>query len=145
MLERSVGQVSDEEARNGASQSDGIRLSAREQYQDDKVPMSVYLSRAAQFRADLKKSKTEEPKEPECPIKKARAESTTGENVPLNWLMADQFGGQSDFSPQADDLYSLEQGHSSLQEGGSEFTAQPRYSIEAQSFMDNEWLLSPCA
>jgi hypothetical protein len=142
---RAVATVDQEEARNGASQSDGVRLASREQDKErNTVPLSVYLQRAAQFRGDLKKTKSEEPKEPECPIDKARAESTTGENTPLNWLVADHYGGQTDMSPQGDDLLS-HSGDTLFQPSVSDFS----FSLQAgsndspQSFLAGEWLLSP--
>lgn len=143
MLQRSVGTVDQEEARNGASQSDAVRLSAREQNKDSsKVPMKVYLERAAQFRAKLKKSKAEDEKKPECPVERARAESTTGENVPLNWLMADHFGGETEFAPEAKDVAGGEE--LNFQQDFS-LGIQPKVSSQPESLLADEWLLSPCA
>lgn len=145
-LSQSVATVSREEADNGASFSDVVRLAARQQDSENgKVPHSVYLSRAAQFRAQLKKPRTEETPKSECPIDKARAESTTGANAPLNWLMADQFGGQAEFSPSAED-FQLSSGPSSFSNSDSTvFSAQPKVAAEPQSLLADEWLLSPCA
>ena len=144
-LSQSVATVSREEADNGASFSDVVRLAARQQDSENgKVPHSVYLSRAAQFRAQLKKPKTEEAP-PECPVEKARAESTTGANVPLNWLMADQFGGQAEFSPPAEDFKFSNEPLSSADPSAAVFTAQPKVASVPQSLLADEWLLSPCA
>jgi hypothetical protein len=141
---RAVETVSQEEANNGASQSDVIRLASRDQERNgEQVPMSVYLSRAAQFRAQLKKPKTEEQPKPECPVEKARAESQTGENAPLNWLVADHFGGQADFAPTGNDVLVTES--KSKEPSADEFTCQPTIASESGSLLSGEWLLSPCA
>jgi len=143
-LSRSVATVDQDEALNGASQSDMVRLAQRERtLNEHDVPLSVYLSRAAQFRSQLKKtSKAEETQKPECPIEKARAESTTGENAPLNWLVADQFGGQTEFAPSAEQVSFQSESAPVSQET---FTAQPKVAVEPQSLLADEWLLSPCA
>ena len=61
-LQRSVSEVSNDEALNGASQSDSLRLASRErETNSNTVPLSVYLQRAAKFRANLKKKKTPGP------------------------------------------------------------------------------------
>jgi hypothetical protein len=141
-LANSVATVDQDEALNGASQSDAVRLAAREREDSHKVPMSVYLERAAQFRAQLKKAKPEETPEPECPIDKARAESTTGENVPLNWLVADQFGGDTEFAPSSEEMnFAAAPTTTSSQET---FLAQPKVAAEPMSLMSDEWLLCPC-
>ena len=144
-LSNSVATVDQDEALNGASQSDIVRLAQKDQSRDNNsVPLSVYLSRAAQFRAQLKKPKTEETKEPECPIEKARAQSTTGENAPLNWLVADQFGGQAQFAPSAEEMNFTSQDAPSASVSET-FTAQPKVASEPTSLLGDEWLLSPCA
>ena len=144
-LSSQVAEVSLDEAYNGAAQSDGVRLASREQDENgSKVPMHVYLNRAAKFRAELKKKKDVEHAEPECPIEKARSESTTGANTPLNWLVADHFGGETEAGPKADDLFS----NTPVQMESSESTAfslQPTVSSEPRSLLAQEWLLSPCA
>lgn len=145
-LNQSVSTVSREEADNGASFSDVVRLASRQNdSENSKVPLSVYLSRAAQFRAQLKKPKTEETQKSECPIDKARAESTTGANAPLNWLMADQFGGQAEFAPSVEDFQFSSAALSSSDSGAEVFSAQPKVASEPQSLLADEWLLSPCA
>jgi hypothetical protein len=145
-LSNQVATVDQNEALDGASRSsDMVKLASQERSRDgESVPLSVYLSRAAQFRAQLKKPKTEETPKPECPIEKARAESTTGANAPLNWLVADQFGGQADFAPSVQDL-SL--GSESAPEAPSAetFTTQPKVASQPESLLQDEWLLSPCA
>jgi hypothetical protein len=144
-LSHSVATVDQEEALNGASQSDAVRLASREGDKDaNKVPMSVYLSRAAQFRSQLKKAQPEETQESECPIEKARAESTTGANAPLNWLVADQYGGDTEFAPLAEEMNFARE---SISTAGSKesFSSQPKVASEPLSLMSDEWLLSPCA
>lgn len=144
-LAHSVATVDQEEALNGAAQSDVVRFAGQERNRDgNKIPLSVYLSRAAQFRSQLKKAKPEETQEPECPIEKARAESTTGKNAPLNWLVADQFGGETEFSLQAEEMKFA---HEAVPSTSSQetFNAQPLVASEPQSLLAGEWLLSPCA
>ena len=141
-LERSVREVSLDEAANGASQSDSLRLASREREDGSKVPFSVYLQRAAQFRANLKDKKSQEASEPECPIEKARSESTTGENVPLNWLVADHYGGDSQPVP-SQEAFIAGETHSPSKEV-TEFSAQPQIASSG-SLLANEWLLTPCS
>ena len=143
-LERAVATVDQEEAKNGASQSDQVRLASREQSKlEASVPLSVYLSRAAQFRSSLKKSKTEEPKKTECPIEKARAESTTGENAPLNWLVADHFGGQADSFPSSNDVVSKDSDFQPKEAALTSLSLQSQPMDSTPSLLQDEWLLSP--
>lgn len=150
MLARSVATVSQEEALNGAAQSDIVRLAGREQQSDaDVVPFSVFQNRAAQFGSQLKSKKSDDSKEsqtPECPIEKARAESTTGANAPLNWLVADQFGGEAEFSPSGVDLME-NRDEIPVKNDSSDaiFTSQPVVASESSPLLSEEWLLSPCA
>lgn len=145
-LQRSVATVEKDEAENGAAQSDLIRLTSTREYDNGSqaVPLSVYLSRAAQFRSQLKTTKKDEEPKPECPVDKARSQSLTGENVPLNWLMADQFGGQELQAPGREDVQmgALEL---AVDNTSAVFTAQPKVAVEPQSLLADEWLLSPCA
>lgn len=145
-LQRSVSEVSNDEALNGASQSDSLRLASRErETNSNTVPLSVYLQRAAKFRANLKKKKTEETKESECPIEKARAESATGANAPLNWLTPDQFGGEAEQPPAAhtgDDGMAPELQKLDMGDGQVSYSA-PTVNRESSSLMQNEWLFSP--
>lgn len=142
-LERAVATVDQDEARNGAAQSDGVRLASREQDKDgNQVPFHVYLQRVAKFKAGLKDKKQEAAKKPECPIEKARAESTTGENVPLNWLIADHFGGDGDAVLPADDAVHTET-ESTFSAADATFTLQPSVPDAPSSLLDSEWLISP--
>ena len=145
-LSNQVATVDQDEALNGASRSsDMVKLASQERMRDgDKVPLSVYLSRVAQFRSQLKKTKTEETKEPECPVEKARAESSTGANAPLNWLVADHFGGEAEFAPSVQDL-GLNSEAAPEAFSAETFTAQPKVAAQPQSLLQDEWLLSPCA
>ena len=141
-LERAVATVDQEEAKNGASMSDGVRLASRDHDKDgNQVPFHVYLQRVAKFKAGLK-DKKQEPQKPECPIEKARAESTTGENVPLNWLVADHFGGDGDGFPAASDSVQNE-AELDFQIADTSFSLQPTVSAEPQSLLNSEWLISP--
>lgn len=141
-LERSVATVDQEEANNGAAQSDMFRQSVR----DEKVPFSVYLQRAAQFRGQLKKTnKTEEDSKPEvdCPIAKARAASQTGENAPVNWLIADHFGG--DAEPELAGGEFVSSAPKAPSQETFSLNTQPVIGGESSSLMENEWLIAPGA
>ena len=143
MLERSVATVDKEEANNGAAQSDLFRQTAA---RDEKVPFSVYLQRAAQFRGQLKKTnKAEEDNKPEvdCPIAKARAASQTGENAPINWLIADHFGG--DAEPELAGGEFVSNTPSAPSQESFSLNPQPVIGGESSSLMDNEWLIAPGA
>lgn len=145
-LAHAVATVDQDEALNGASKSDVVRLAHQERSRDDgpQVPLSVYLSRAAQFRAQVKqKSKAEEAPQSECPIDKARAESATGENAPVNWLIADHFGGQSEVeTPSKEEFVTPSTAEAESKEV---FSSAPKINAAPQSLMADEWLLSPCA
>jgi len=140
---RAVETVSQDEATNGASQSDTIRMATRERSRDnEQVPLSVYLSRAAKYRGGLKKSKKTEESKPECPVEKARSESRTGANAPLNWLIADQYGGEAEFAPTAQDMVATE-AETPKAPTAEQFTVQPQVSEAPGSLMPQEWLLTP--
>lgn len=141
MLERSVATVDREEAANGAAQSDQFRQAAK----DEKVPLSVYLQRAAQFRTQLKDTKkSEEDSKPDtdCPIAQARSESEVGENVPLNWLVADQFGGDgsAEMTGSGTESFSAEQPSAPSAELFS-LTAPGQSYSEPSSLLSGEWLI----
>lgn len=146
-LERAVADVDQDEALNGAAVSDVVRIARREQNSDSPtVPFHVYLQRAAKFQGRLQPKKAEKPAESQCPIDKARAQSSTGANAPLNWLTHDHLfhpdqqppavGGDSLATEQAP-LHSVE-----LEEGLVSYTA-PLVNSEPASFLADEWLFSP--
>lgn len=146
-LERSVSEVDQDEALNGAAVSDVVRIARRDHASDDApaVPFHVYLQRAAKFQGALRNKKAEKPSEPECPVEKARAQSTTGANAPLNWLTPDLFGGEPEPPAVGGDsrvseepaLHSVE-----LEEGMVSYSA-PLVNSEPTSLLADEWLFSP--
>lgn len=146
-LERSVADVDQDEALNGAAVSDVVRIARREQNHDSpSVPFHIYLQRAAKFQGQLRSKKAEKPAETECPIEKARAQSTTGANAPLNWLTPDHvFGGDQQPPAVGGDSLVTEEAplHSvELEEGLVSYTA-PLVNSEPTSLMAEEWLFSP--
>jgi hypothetical protein len=145
-LASDVSTVSDSEAQNGASQSDSVRFAAREQSKEDSaVPFSTYVKRAVQFGQTIKKEagkKDGDQKCSTCPIEKARAESLVGENAPLNWLVADQMGGQASVPTREDFVNRPE---IDFQDPAAIFSPEP--FLEASSggtLLSQEWLLTPC-
>ena len=145
-LERAVATVDRTEAENGAAVSDGFRKSNKETDADgNKIPFNRYVGRVGKFGgAQLKKDKSKDVDEAKnkTALEMAREKSETGENAPLGWLTADQFGGE-DPVPQAEDFH----GESSVNFDGppSEFTLQPEISEPSSgSLLNNEWLLCPC-
>lgn len=145
-LERSVATVSQDEALNGASFSDSVRFATHQQTRDgETVPMHIYLQRAAKFQKQLRAKKTEQEQEAECPIKRARAESLTGENAPLGWLTSDQFGQDNQPPAVGGDARVSEEPslHSVELEQGMVSFSTPLVNSEPSSLMSEEWLFSP--
>lgn len=146
-LEREVSTVDTAEAENGAAQSDSVRFAAKQNSDEEKVvPYSTYAKRIAHFGQAIKKEagKKDEAKENSCPIDKARAESQIGANVPLNWLVADQMGGQTS-TPQREDFAS-ERPEISFQSPAALFVPATFEEVcSGGTLLSQEWLLSPCA
>ena len=147
-LERDVTTVDTAEAENGASMSDSFRAANKKNGDEDtKVPFSAFTKRVAHFSQLVKKEagKKDEAEKTSCPIEKARAESLIGENAPLNWLMADQMGGQVS-TPQRED-FAGPQAEISFQSPAALFA--PEQSIYEEpsggTLLSQEWLLTPCA
>lgn len=144
-LEREVSTVSQDEADNGAAQSDTVRFAKRQNSEETKsVPFSTYLQRVTQFSQTVKKDagKKDKAEASSCPIEKARAESSVGANVPLNWLIADQMGGETT-TPQAED-FMAPQPEPAFSEPSALFEATPVEVAPAGTLLDQEWLLTPC-
>jgi hypothetical protein len=147
-LEADVCKVSDDEARDGAAQSDSVRFAAKEQSKEETaVPFSTYIKRNVQFGQQLKKQagvKEEGKAGSSCPIDKARAESLIGENVPLEWLVADQMGGQAS-TPVREDFASPK-AEFSFQEPAALLVARPSSEpVSEGTLLGQEWLLTPNA
>jgi hypothetical protein len=145
-LEREVSTVSKDEAENGAAQSDQFRAASKQNPGEEKVvPYSTYVNRVLQFGQNVKKEAGKKDKaEDSCPIAKARSESQVGANVPLNWLVADQMGGQAS-TPQRED-FATSKPEISFQDPAALYVSEP--SLEMSSggtLLSQEWLLSPCA
>jgi hypothetical protein len=147
-LEADVSSVSDDEARNGAAQSDSIRLAAKEQSREDvSLPLASYLKRRVALSQQLNKqsgAKEEGKTTSFCPIDQARAASLVGENAPLEWLVADQMGGQTG-TPTREDFHAPK-AELSFDEPAAFLVAAP--STEAASegtLLGQEWLLTPNA
>lgn len=146
-LERAVSTVDTAEAENGAALSDSFRSAAKRTGEDESVPLSTYTKRVAHFSQLAKKEagKKDDVDKSSCPIEKARAESAIGLNAPLNWLVADQMGGQV-ATPQRED-FAADSPELSFQSPAAVFTPQAEMS-EAPSegtLLGQEWLITPCS
>ncbi len=145
-LEAEVANVGDAERECGAAQSDSVRFAAKEQSkQDEVVPFSTFVKRVVQFGQTAKKEagKKDETKE-HCPIAEARSKSEIGENVPLNWLVADQMGGQTG-TPQREDFVG-EKPEMNFQDPSALFVPEPAADVTSGgTLLSQEWLLTPCA
>lgn len=145
-LEADVSSVSQREAENGAAMSDTVRLAAKEQSKDERaLPLASQLKRAVSFTQNAKKEAGQKEQSQEsCPIAQARAESAVGENAPLNWLVADQMGGQA-APPQREDFL-VEKPELSFQDPSAVFVTDPDKDVTSGgTLLSQEWLLSPCA
>lgn len=145
-LEREVSTVDTAEAENGAAVSDSFRAANKRNSEEEKVPLSVFTKRVAHFGQLVKKEagKKDDVEKSSCPIDKARAESLTGMNAPLNWLVADQMGGQVD-TPVRED-FAGDAPEISFQSPAALFFSEP--AVEETSggtLLSQEWLLTPCA
>ncbi len=144
-LEREVSTVSQDEADNGAAQSDTVRFAKRQNSEESKsVPFSTYLKRVSQFGQTVKKDAGQKDKADvnSCPIEKARAESSVGANVPLNWLIADQMGGETT-TPQAED-FMAPKAELTFSQPSALFEATPIEAAPEGTLLTQEWLLTPC-
>ena len=145
-LESDVANVNTTEAEWGAAQSDSFRGLAKENSREEKsVPLSTYIKRVHQFGQIAKKEagKKDEAKE-SCPIEKARSESQIGENAPLNWLVADQMGGQAG-TPQREDFLA-EKPVLDFQSPAAVFLPDaPAEDLSSGTLLGQEWLLTPAA
>ena len=144
-LEAEVSTVSDAEAENGAANSDSVRFAAKEQNKEEQaVPLSAYLRRVAHLGKTANKDtgKKEEAKD-SCPIALARSQSSIGENVPLNWLVADQMGGQTG-TPQREDFTSAKP-EICFQDPAALFVPEPFHeTTSGGTLLSQEWLFTPC-
>lgn len=140
--------VSDTEAEAGLLQNESFRATAKDKNGEEKVvPFSTYVKRVQQFAGQVKKDAgAKDTPKSECPIDKARAESLTGMNAPLGWLMPDQMGGDAPGTPERQDF--VGQPEFSLQDTGALVVMLDTPSIEPYSggtLLSQEWLLTPCA
>ena len=147
-LEADVCSVSEDEARDGAAQSDSVRFAAKEQSKDEgAVPLATYLRRNVGLSQQLKKqtgAKDEGKAASSCPIDKARAESHIGENVPLEWLVADQMGGQTS-TPKRED-FTTPRPELSFEDPAALLVSPPSLEPASQgTLLGQEWLLTPNA
>lgn len=142
-LANAVATVDQTEAEQGAAHNDMVRISQRDR--EDVVPFERYLSRVSKSALLLKKNSEQKKKETEaeenCPIAKARANSEVGENAPLNWLIADQMGGQTEVPQNLDSRAEVTEFTTS--EPAATFTSQPLFQDNGGTLLEQEWLLSP--
>lgn len=145
-LERDVTTVDTAEAENGASMSDSFRAANKKNGDEDtKVPFSAFTKRVAHFSQLVKKEagKKDDVEKTSCPVEKARAESLIGENVPLNWLMADQMGGHTS-TPEQKDFISAKP-EMSFQDPAALFVPEPTLEhTSGGTLLSQEWLFTPC-
>ncbi len=147
-LQRQVATVDRVEAESGASQSDSVRLAARKNDQEDReVSLQTYQDRAIAFgSAKQKKQVNKQDKtESHCPIEKARSESLIGENVPLEWLIADSFGGEASSQQVGSDAVVSRLDAESSPALETRTQALDQSSECSGTLLGQEWLLSPCA
>ena len=147
-LEREVSTVDTAEAENGAAQSDSFRAANKRNSEDERVPLSNFTKRVAQFSQLVKKEagKKDDVEKSSCPVEKARAESAVGMNAPLNWLVADHMGGQVSTPTRQD--FAGDTPEIDFQSPAALFVAEPSLSQEEPSdgtLLSQEWLLTPCA
>lgn len=144
-LEADVASVNQREAENGAAMSDTVRLAAKEQSKEElATPLAAHLRRAVQLGQTVKKDAEKQEAQESCPIALARSQSAVGENAPLNWLVADQMGGQTS-TPDREDFVS-EKPELSFQDPSAVFVAEPTpETTSGGTLLSQEWLLSPCA
>jgi hypothetical protein len=145
-LFQEVAKVDDKEAEQGALHSDVFRHNSDDKDGAGPLGRKGLAGKISRLWRNfkVKQNQTEEKTEDSCPIAKARAASTVGENAPLGWLTFDHLGDNLDSSPASPSLDSV-----SRERELTSSKETTRLSLKSDPddhdyLFSEEWFLSPC-